>query len=285
MEAGGQNPCYIQDKNGQTYGPYDLIVDCSGVKSALREKHAKVKLNKTYPYGALWSIVTLKDTVFHPHRLEQRYKNTTHMIGVLPVGINQQNGLPQAAFFYSLKAIHHENWLKQPFNLWQREVISIWPETESLVSQFQNHQDLIFARYRDVILKKTYTDTIVFLGDAAHCSSPQLGQGANLALIDAWMLSQSLAEEDNIEEALALYAKTRRKHVRFYQFYSRLLTPFFQSDSWLLSKLRFLSCGVPCKIRFTQKIAAQVLSGRKTGVFSRMKEDWLQEYEDQIGLP
>lgn len=30
------------------------------------------------------------------------------------------------------------------------------------------------------------------IGDAAHAMSPQLGQGANMALLDAWAFSQSL---------------------------------------------------------------------------------------------
>lgn len=33
----------------------------------------------------------------------------------------------------------------------------------------------------------------VCIGDNAHATSPQLGQGANLALVDAWKLSQALA--------------------------------------------------------------------------------------------
>jgi 2-polyprenyl-6-methoxyphenol hydroxylase-like FAD-dependent oxidoreductase len=81
-------------------------------------------------------------------------------------------------------------------------------------------------------------DRIVFIGDAAHATSPQLGQGANLALLDAVALADAIAAEPSVDRALASYTRSRHRHLNYYQFATRALTPFFQSDSRVLAWLR-----------------------------------------------
>src|SRR5215467_14623649 len=79
---------------------------------------------------------------------------------------------------------------------------------------------------------------LVAIGDAAHSTSPQLGQGANMALLDARALQIALRRHDDLSAALAGYARMRRWHVRLYQALSLTLTPFYQSDSRWLPGLR-----------------------------------------------
>ena len=256
---------------------YDLVIDCSGSKSAFRKTYADIKLDRPYPYGAIWSIVKLTNDKFRPDTLDQRYKNAKHMIGVLPVG--QGN----AAFFWSLKTADYEKWRSQDLREWQDYVASLWPETRDLVSQFKTHDDLTMASYRDVVLKKYHHGNIVFIGDSAHCTSPQLGQGANLALVDAYVLSQCLNNASSLQEALENYTKQRKWHIQFYQMASRYLTPFFQSDSWLFAKLRFFTCDLACKFPISQIYAAQVLSGIKNGIFSKLDPGiWSPDYALKI---
>ena len=81
-----------------------------------------------------------------------------------------------------------------------------------------------------------HADRLVFLGDAAHATSPQLGQGANLAMIDAVTFADCVAAAPD-----AAYSAARRRHLNYYQFMTRALTPFFQSDSRLLAVVRDLT--------------------------------------------
>ena len=53
-------------------------------------------------------------------------------------------------------------------------------------------------------------DALVFIGDAAHCSSPQLGQGINMSLVDAVELVESLQQPIELDVALKRYARRRR---------------------------------------------------------------------------
>jgi 2-polyprenyl-6-methoxyphenol hydroxylase-like FAD-dependent oxidoreductase len=67
------------------------------------------------------------------------------------------------------------------------------------------------------------------IGDAAHAMSPQLGLGATLAVQDALVLGESIAEHGAAEGA-ARYAEMRLCAIRGYQWLSRTLTPCFQAD-------------------------------------------------------
>lgn len=57
---------------------------------------------------------------------------------------------------------------------------------------------------------KTWTKgNVALLGDAAHATTPNLGQGAAQAIEDAFVVTSSLKEHANIPEALQLYNKKR----------------------------------------------------------------------------
>lgn len=275
-----QGKAEIANSRGEAQGAYDLVVDASGAKSALRRKYAQVKLDKPYPYGAAWAIVKIRDSSFHTDRLEQRYRLAQQMMGVLPVGRLGGEDCMSAALFWSMRVADYPQWKAQDFSAWQEQATRLWPETASLTAQFKDSDDLAFAKYSDVILSEYYQNNIVFIGDAAHCTSPQLGQGANLALVDALFLSQCMDRSETVMEALAEYSRSRRNHLRYYQQASRMLTPFFQSDSVFFAKLRTLACGMACKIPYTRRYAAHVLTGTKTGIFSTMNPgEWSADYD------
>ena len=268
------------DKAEQALGDYDLVIDASGQGSQLREKYASIRLNKPYPFGALWSLVTLEHNTFREDTLDQRYRRANNMIGVLPVGKEQGETKTSAAYFYSMPVADYTAFRSRPFNDWQQHAMSLWPETESLIKQFKSHDDLILATYRDVILNKCYQDNLVFIGDAAHCTSPQLGQGANLALLDAYILAETINRHRSISDALADYAKQRQAQTSFYQMASRALTPFFQSNSLFFAYSRFLMLLVSRKIPLTRRFTAEVLTGVKTGIFSKMNPgEWADKYK------
>ncbi len=97
---------------------------------------------------------------------------------------------------------------------------------------------MTLARYGHHMLARPYAERLVAVGDAFHAASPQLGQGANMALLDVRALARALATESDLGEALATYATERRRQMSYYQALSRGFTPFYQSDSRLLPPLR-----------------------------------------------
>jgi 2-polyprenyl-6-methoxyphenol hydroxylase-like FAD-dependent oxidoreductase len=110
------------------------------------------------------------------------------------------------------------------------------------------------------------TRSIVYLGDAAHAMSPQLGQGANLALFDAMTLTDCIAEEHgDLVRALYLYTQRRRDHLGYYQLITRWLTPFFQSDHDVLGVLRDLAMPVMNKFDVFNRAMVMGMCGTADG--------------------
>ena len=216
-------------------GPFDLIVDATGAGSPLSPLRAR-----QLGYGALWGTVRWpRETGLPRNELRQAYRRADRMMGVLPLGEVPGRAGFHCAIFWSLPAGDHVAWLSQGVESWRAEAASLWPEFAPFVNQITDAGQMTMARYAHGTLRRPFREGLVHIGDAAHRASPQLGQGANMALLDAWALAQALrATHDDLPLAALTYARARRWHVRSYQLMSRLFTPQYQGDSRLLPMLR-----------------------------------------------
>lgn len=273
----------IKDKAGQEYGPFDLVIDASGMRSALR-KYGQIKLCKPYPYGAVWGVLEDPGQIFGKDCLQQRFDGAHIMIGMLAIGSEPDCEKKKCTFFWSLPPGGYAAWEETGMEKWKAQVSGYWPELKPLIEQFKTANDLTFAQYSDIIMKRWNEDRLVFIGDAAHNTSPQLGQGANLGLADALVLSGILEKCGDINEGLALYTKKRKNHTYFYQIASRWLTPFFQSYNTVAGAVRDLSFGPLCKTPYVSTEMLKTLAGIKTGLFTHMNPgDWHPRYD--LNLP
>ena len=216
--------------------PFDLIVDALGHRSPLSPLVAR-----PLPFGAIWGTVDWPVTDLPGDELRQCYRAADRMLGVLPIGTMPGGDRPQAAIFWSLPADGHPAWLARGLAAWTAEATALWPAFAPFAAQITDPAQMTLARYSHGTLRRPYGTGIVHIGDAAHRASPQLGQGANMALLDALALARALAQSARpgmVADALGQYARARRWHVRLYQAFSRAFTPQYQSDSHLLPVLR-----------------------------------------------
>lgn len=247
--------------DARSVGPFDLVVDASGSRSKLR-RHAAVPAEpRPLAYGAFWASLDWCSDGFDEHALTQRYHRASVMIGVLPIGRPVPGGDKMAAFFWSLRPADADAVRARGLQDWKERVLSLWPETAPYLAQINSFDELTLARYGHHTLKLPAGRRLAIIGDAAHSTSPQLGQGANMALLDAAALSHALKTSGNIEDALASYAKARRWHVRTFQALSLLFTPFYQSDSVFLPFIRDRLVATAARIPPTPQLLASTVAG------------------------
>lgn len=256
--------------NGRRAGPFELIVDASGSRSKLRQCADSGGAPRPLTYGAFWASLGWRDEGFDEHALSQRYDRASVMIGVLPIGRPEPGAEKMAAFFWSLKPDDADAVRAQGLDAWKERVVRLWPQSRAYTSQIDGFDQLSLARYGHHTMKLPVGRRLAIIGDAAHSTSPQLGQGANMALLDAAALSHALVQTDNVEAALEAYARARRWHVRVFQALSLAFTPFYQSDSVALPFIRDRLVATIAKIPPAPQFLASMVAGTAIDPFKRI---------------
>ncbi|MGE9266448.1 MAG: FAD-dependent oxidoreductase, partial [Verrucomicrobiales bacterium] len=218
---------------------FDLLVVADGARSAMRRALLGEGYDRGYPWGAFWFIGEGKGA-FAEDELYQVVEGTRRMAGFLPTGRRWGEGRGGAgrdlvSLFWSVPLRAEAEMRAGSLAKWKEEVRAFCPRAEGFLGQIGSWDELLTARYGDVRLGAWHRESLVFIGDAGHAMSPQLGQGVNLALADAACLAGCLADADGgVAEALACYSRRRRWVLWYYQLATGGLTPWFQSDAdWL----------------------------------------------------
>ena len=268
VEADHTNEALIFE-DGRTVSGMDLTVLAHGARSNLTPSDQGVDL----PYGALWATLPWPEGgPFDATALEQRYFKSCQMTGVMPSGRLTPDAPETLTYFWSIRSDQEQVWRAQSLEAWKADAIALWPEAEMLMSQFTSHDALTFARYRHHTSRSPVEGrSLVRIGDAWHAASPQLGQGANMALLDAWALFRAIETEQDLPDALRTYLRLRRLHVRLYQWMTWMFTPVYQGDSSVLPWLRDWLAAPLSKLWPAPPLLAAMVSGAIGAPLKRLK--------------
>ena len=272
-ETTGGRPAIIFS-SGRKTGPFDLVIDAAGAQSSLRANGARPQ---PFAYGAIWTTLPLAYHPFDPSALSQRYRAARQMVGVMPVGALPGADGPHAAFFWSLRMDRLAAWRERGLAAWKDEVAKLWPEAGMLIAGIDSPDRMTPAFYTHFTARRPAGPRLVSIGDSAHATSPQLGQGANMGLVDAFTLAAALNRQDDIGLAIETHLATRRRHIRFYQAASWWLTALFQSDGRTAAAARDVILPAMNLIPYFRREAVRTMAGLKTGLFTSLDPAGLLE--------
>lgn len=92
-------------------------------------------------------------------------------------------------------------------NIWRDHIYDLWP------------------------LRQWSIGNVTLLGDAAHPMTPELGQGACQAILDAWTVADALATSADVTEAFREYERKRKARARFVTLVARFAAAGGGADS------------------------------------------------------
>jgi len=90
------------------------------------------------------------------------------------------------------------------------------PAIAALVEQITDDNGIVYKPLECVLLTGDwYKGRVILIGDAAHATTPHLGQGAGMAFEDSVVLAEELARHDDVQAAFRAFLARRRDRCRF----------------------------------------------------------------------
>lgn len=218
---GGPDGAWLRDATGRRHGPFDVVVGADGSRSRVRAACGFRASVTEYDHGTLW--VTAPSTAVRG-KLLQVVRGCRQLLGLLPLG----DGL--CSLYWGCPVRDFARVKDRGLDALKAELLAFAPEAAEVLEFVHDPEQLIPTSYRHVFVRRRHDSTTVLIGDAAHAMSPHLGQGLNLALVDAWRLAACLREERTPGAAFRAFGRAQRDYLRYYATVTYLLSPFFQSD-------------------------------------------------------
>ncbi|HAS45617.1 MAG TPA: hypothetical protein DCS93_34355 [Microscillaceae bacterium] len=207
----------------------DFLVGTDGIKSQVRQQMLG-DLPYRYSGQTCWRAIV-------PYQLPSNYQNTfVEAWGKtrgLRVGFGAVN--PQDVYFFATY-FTEPNGQDNRANL-KDHLMNLYQDFMPVVTDFLQVTPVEAILRNDIYdlvpIHQWYHKQTVLVGDAAHATTPNMGQGGNQALESAWVLSQCINTKANLSESFAQYQQMRVKKAHK-----------IVSNSWKISQMVNLRGGL-----------------------------------------
>jgi len=223
-------PSRVTFSDGST-GAYDLIVGADGIRSQVREL-VFGDVPSRYSGYACWRFV-----VNAPVDQTQMFEmwGRGKRFGIVPLTEGR---------VYSFATINTPPRSEELATIDVAAFRELYANFEGparpVLDALTSETKLIYGDLEEIVMDRWVRGGIALLGDAAHAMTPNLGQGAAMAMEDAAVLAEEIASGDDLVAILDRYEKRRRPRAGQVQEMSRRQGRASQSESAMLCGVRDL---------------------------------------------
>jgi 2-polyprenyl-6-methoxyphenol hydroxylase-like FAD-dependent oxidoreductase len=254
VETNGEKVC-LRFRNQDSFF-CDGVVGADGIHSRLRTLLGKGRQPSRRGYVIFRGLAEASLDVPSGHNGETW--GAGHRFGTLAIGKNKVCWYATA----NASALQHsvekpKPWLQEVFKAWHNPIPGLLAATDP--------STILTANACDLQPFRQCAGPATLLGDAAHALTPNLGQGACMALEDALALANCLSQHSSVSSAFRRYESLRFLHVSSAVLRSRWLGAVGQWESRIAVVLRNL---------ITQRLPPWLFECHSTPELAKVSSAW-----------
>lgn len=189
-----------------TQGRYDIVVGADGLYSKLRSILFPDAAKPQFAGLAVWRY-NLK----RPDEVTGTRVLGNEGIGIIPLADDLMY------MFLTTTESREQRYPREGLAAAMRERLRIAPPPiGKFVDEITEDDGVVYRPLEFHIMESDwYKGRVILIGDAAHAPTPQLGQGAGMAVEDSLVLGEELDRNDTIADAFAAFQARRYKRCKY----------------------------------------------------------------------
>jgi 2-polyprenyl-6-methoxyphenol hydroxylase-like FAD-dependent oxidoreductase len=201
---------------------YDLVIGADGISSSVRQ----LTLSAASPvYSGQMAWRSLAPIRAHELDSVQFWLGDGCFFGLCPVGGGRTYGfgnVTEPRFRHAA-----EGRLQRP----RERFAGFGGLVRDYLACLESNEPIHYGPIEWLELDRWHAGRVVLIGDAAHASSPMMGQGGCMAMEDALVLAETLHSTADLESALDTFVNRRRSRVSWVQQESRAVGEMLRKPS------------------------------------------------------